>query len=149
MKIIFLGTTAVHAALVAAYIYMEKLDKRDLNNINGVGDVYLEAKNKVLFIGTDQNGNDVYTFGAGRELLMVKKTIEDLRNLLGYKKDDLKVVIITTPGDRILAWLLKIPLILGGQNIARQLSVLVLSKYFDLLNNTIAQLKSSISASPG
>lgn len=127
MIVIFLGTTAVHTALAAAHLF---LGKSDLSGISTLGDASLESQNRLLFIGTDEAGNDVFTIGAGKELLMVKKSIEDLRDLLGYKEDDLTVVATSAPGDGLLALLLKIPDALGGRAINRKLSQIILAKHY-------------------
>jgi hypothetical protein len=114
MDIIFLGTTGVHHALVAAHIYLENLPDEKYYNLHNYANLALEAEGAPIYIGRDKPGNRVYSLGGGKDLKMAKKSIEDLTALLGYSSRDLLVQTITIPGDKLLAILCGIPPVLGG-----------------------------------
>ena len=116
MKIIFLGQTSVHSALIAANIYLGRIQDNKLLMIEGLGDISKDVS-KPLYIGTDAVGTQVYTLGGGKDLWMVKKSIEDLRDILGFKPDDLLIETISSRWDRAVAILRKIPSFMGGNHI--------------------------------
>ncbi|NLO20855.1 MAG: DUF3189 family protein [Syntrophomonadaceae bacterium] len=123
MKIIFLGHNPIQAALIAAHIYLDKLPS--LEQPESLEKLpYRDLLLGPLYIGSDSKGNQVYTLGGGKDLWMVKRSIEDLRNILSFAAGDLLVESVSTRGDRILGWLSKVPPFLGGRHLnllARQI----------------------------
>lgn len=113
MNILFLGTSGVHHALIAANIYLEKPVK-DFNSIPNFANIALESSGFPIFVGEDNQGNQVYTLGAG-DVEMAKKSIEDLRNVLGRPANDLVVKPVSVKGEKLLALLNHIPASLGGR----------------------------------
>lgn len=113
MKIIFLGHNPLHAALIAAHIYLHQLPSLEqpesLDQVSCPDQLF-----SPLYIGSDNRGNQVYTLGGGKDLWMVKRSIEDLRFILGLEAGDLQVKSVSTPWDRVLGWLSRVPLTLGG-----------------------------------
>lgn len=113
MNILFLGTSGVHHALIAANIYLEKPVK-DFNSIPNFANIALESSGFPIFVGEDNQGNQVYSLGAG-DVEMAKKSIEDLRNVLGRPANDLVVKPVSVKGEKLLALLNHIPASLGGR----------------------------------
>lgn len=113
MNIIFLGTSGVHHALIAANIYLKKT-VTDFNSIPDFANIALESSGFPIFVGEDNQGNQVYSLGAG-DVEMAKKSIEDLRNVLGCSANDLVVKPVSVKGEKLLALLNHIPASLGGR----------------------------------
>lgn len=113
MNIIFLGTSGVHHALIAANIYLKKT-VTDFNSIPDFANIALESSGFPIFVGEDNQGNQVYSLGAG-DVEMAKKSIEDLRNVLGCPANDLIVKPVSVSGEKLLALLNHIPTSLGGR----------------------------------
>ncbi len=142
MKIIFLGHTSVHAALIAANIYLGKISDGKLWMIKGFADMSQDVF-QPLYIGMDAEGTEVYTLGGGKDLWMVKKSIEDLRDILGFKPDDLIIETISSRWDWILAVLIKIPPFMGGSHLNYLASKILLGTQVSELNQSVAKLKSA------
>jgi hypothetical protein len=53
----------------------------------------------------------------GKDLWMVKRSIEDLLNILGIEEGNLMVAPVSTSWDRVLGWLSHIPPPLGGRHL--------------------------------
>lgn len=102
MRIIFLGTTGVHHALLAANIYLEKLKSEHFNRVKGFCDISKDFSGFPIYIGEDKAGNHIYTMGVGKEVLLAKKTIEELVHLLGKSEQDLIVKPISIKGENLL-----------------------------------------------
>lgn len=126
MNIIFLGTTGVHHALVAANIYLEHLNNGAYYRIEDYANSELESQGSPIYIGQDKAGNRVYSLGGGKDLDMAKKTIEDLTNVLGYSPQDLMVIPVAIRGDRLLATICGIPSVLGGRLWSRLVSAIII-----------------------
>ncbi len=145
MKIIFLGTTGVHQALIAANIYLGQLNDNNFKMIKGFGDVAKDKSGFPIFIDEDEKGNQVYTLGAGRDVLIGKKSIEDLVQILGYSSRDLIVKPLCIKGEKIIWLLSKIPDILGGKLWNRYLSKYILKKELNHIRKDVEEFKISLS----
>ena len=125
MRIIFLGRTPLHAALMAARIYLE--DQWEPAEISrGWPDLSHDLSGPPVYIGSDSGGTEVYTLGGGRDLAMVKKSIEDLRDILGFQPKDLLVIPVSTRWDGLLGLMALIPSIIGGRRLNQVASLLLL-----------------------
>ncbi len=114
MKIIFLGMTGVHQALIAGYYYLGQKPEADFKNLNGFADVNLEASGFPILLGQDQNENMVYALGCETDIIMMKKTIEQLRDILGSEPNQLAVLPVTIPQDKLLLWLTAVAGVIGA-----------------------------------
>ena len=136
MKIIFLGTTGVHHSLIAAYIYLDELKQKEFAMVKDFSDGYKDTSGFPIFIDRDNHGNQVYSLGAGGNVQMVKKTIEDLVSVLGFNAGDLVVKPIRIKGENLLLWMGRIPKIIGGSVINLFISnYIVKREYFRILKN--------------
>jgi hypothetical protein len=116
MKIIFLGHNPLQAALIAANLYLGKGPTQKLpEGLNTVP--YQDMLFSPIYIGSDNKGNQVYTLGGGKDLWMVKRSIEDLLNILGIEEGNLMVAPVSTSWDRVLGWLSHRPPPLGGRHL--------------------------------
>ena len=143
MKIIFLGHTSVHAALIAANIYLGQLQDDGLCMTEGLADVSYDLSGRPLYIGTDEAGTEVYTLGGGKDLWMVKRSINDLRDILGFKPEELIIETISSRWDWVLGVLMKIPPFIGGSHINYWASKILLSTQIDQLNQAVAKMKTA------
>jgi hypothetical protein len=114
MKIIFLGTTGIHHTVIAANAHLKFPLDKPFYNPEEFGNLELEATGFPIYIGEDNNGNQIYSLGAGRDIAMAKKTIEDLTTILGYP-DDLLVKPVSVRGEQLFAIIKSIPVALGGR----------------------------------
>lgn len=136
MIIIFLGTTGVHHSLIASYIYLEKLKQTDFKMLPGFSDVQKDYSGFPIFVGRDNLDNRIYTLGAGKEIAMAQKTIDDLVNILGFSSKDLIVKPIRIKGEQLLRLAEKIPKFLGRQTISILLSDYIVKKeYYQILRD--------------
>lgn len=122
MKVVFLGTTGVHHTLAAARIYIDGAEPSDLCNLDDFADQAKDHTGHPILVGRDKDGNDVYSLGAGRDVLMAKKSIEELVGVLGYYPHDLLVKPIKVRGDIIFPFLNKASHVMGGRVIGKMLA---------------------------
>jgi len=101
MNIIFLGTTGVHHVLVAAHLYLGEEISEDLSNIKDFNDLEKELTGYPIFVGEDGDNNQVYVLGAGLEVQMVKRSIEQLTEIMGVPRDNLLVQPIYIKLDKL------------------------------------------------
>jgi len=137
MTIIFLGTSGVHHTLIAANIYLKK-PVTDLNSIPDFANIDLESSGFPIYVGEDKQGNQVYSLGAG-DVEMAKKSIEDLRNVLGRSADDLVVKPVSIKGEKLMALLNHIPASLGGRLWHRLIPALILKSQLKAIYRNIEQ----------
>ncbi|NLG31979.1 MAG: DUF3189 family protein [Syntrophomonadaceae bacterium] len=141
MKIIFIGTTGVHQALLAANIYLERVSTyQDIDSIDDYFDVSKDTAGFPIFIGQDSCGNRIYTIGAGGDVLIAKKAIEDLVRILGFSNRDMIVKPVNTPGS--LAILAAVRL-LGGKA-SQSLSRFIIKLEFSRIKEDIQLFKSQL-----
>lgn len=114
MNIIFLSNTGVHQALIAANIYLARLDRPDFRYVEGFCDTGRDRSGIPIHVGEDEQGNQVYTLGVGKDLLMAKKSLEDLRCILGKREQDLVVEPVSIRGQALLSLLSLWPKRWGG-----------------------------------
>lgn len=92
MNILFIGTCGIYHPLIAANMHLNKLDTEDFRKLQFFADYKKEQSGIPLAIGTDSMSNQIYALGVGPDLEMVKKSIEDLRLILGASAQELRVV---------------------------------------------------------
>jgi len=137
MNILFLGTSGVYHALIAANIYLKK-PVADFNSISDFADLALESSGFPIYVGEDKQGNQVYSLGVG-DVEMAKKSIEDLRNVLGRSANDLVVKSVSIKGEKLMALLNHIPASLGGRLWHRLIPALILKSQLKAIYRNIEQ----------
>ena len=137
MNILFLGTSGVYHALIAANIYLKK-PVADFNSISDFADLALESSGFPIYVGEDKQGNQVYSLGVG-DVEMAQKSIEDLRNVLGRSDNDLVVKPVSIRGEKLMALLNHIPASLGGRLWHRLIPALILKSQLKAIYRNIEQ----------
>lgn len=141
MNIIFLSNTGTHHALIAANIFLGRLDKPDFRYINGFCDTFQDKSGFPIYIGEDRDGNRVYTLGVGRDVLMAKKSLEDLRYLLGFTEKDLVVEPVFVNGQNIIMLFSHWPKLLGGVQLNVFSSTYLIQRQFETLQRVADELR--------
>lgn len=119
MKVIFVGTTGVHHTLVAAEVYLQGEISGKIEKLPHFADQEKDHVGKPIFVGVDGKGNEVYSLGTGRDVLMAKKSIEELIGILGFSPYDLLVKPVKVKGDLFFPFLNKVSTVLGGKGVGR------------------------------
>jgi len=140
MDIVFLGTTGVHHTLIAANLYLNNIRDGKYFKVDHYADPEMEKKGLPIFIGADDQGNRIYSVGGGKDLIMAKKSIEDLIVLLGFSSRDLLVEPISIWGDKVLPILCSIPLALGGRLWSRLVSAILLKSQLAIIRQKVKGL---------
>ena len=144
MKIIFLGRTGVHQALIAANIYLGRITDGNLRAVEGFGDANKDVSGFPIFIGDDENGNQIYALGVGRDVQLGGKIIRDLVRVLGYSFDDLRVKTIHTKGEAVTWLLSRLFRSTSGKMFCGFLSRYIIRWEFDTIQKDIQEFKSSL-----
>lgn len=137
MKIILVGTTAVHHPIVAASLYTRQFEHGQLGRIDGYCDMYLDKSGYPVYVGDDQEGNQIYTLGLGRRIDVGWRAIHGFRDIMGIPENELRFVDVHIPGESYI-WLAgklaAIPLI--GYRLNRALSDYIIYRNINLLRDT-------------
>lgn len=141
MNIIFLSNTGTHHALITANIFLGRLDKPDFRYTNGFCDTFQDKSGFPIYIGEDRDGNRVYTLGVGRDVLMAKKSLEDLRYLLGFTEKDLVVEPVFVNGQNIIMLFSHWPKLLGGVQLNVCSSTYLIQRQFETLQRVADELR--------
>jgi hypothetical protein len=99
LHVIFVGPTGVHHALIAAHIFMGNLHSNDYRFIEHYGDIRLDSKGELLYVGQTAEGVKVYTFGAGPNHELAPAIIAGFRDLFGFGERDLIARAVSVPGN--------------------------------------------------
>lgn len=143
MKILFLGTSGVHHPLIAAHIFLERLHKPDFRFVRGFCDTYHDESGYPIFIGSDQNGDEVYTLGVGTETEVSYKSIKNLADLVGTE-GELTLKAVSMPGERLLYYAGKIPQLIGGRYINEYLSNYLIGKEFSRIKEEVDEFRKGL-----
>lgn len=142
MNILFIGTCGVYHPLIAGHMHLNKLSNDDYHNLQFFADHKNEASGQPLYLGTDLQDNKVYTLGVGPDVNMVKKSIEDLRLILGVSADELQIVPIIIKSQLLL-------LILHKISAVKPLKYLLLPWINFILVKQIAHIKKQLDSGLG
>ena len=102
MNILFIGTTGVYHALVAAKLFMGIDSQKELLSMPELGSRLLEDSGNPIYAGKDKRGNQVYCLGVGADVNMVKKSITQFMKILGFSHKDLIVKTIQSRNERAI-----------------------------------------------
>lgn len=139
MHILFIGTNGVYHPLIAAHLHLQSLNTDDYRSLQCFADHELEKNGRPLFIGFDSENNRIYTLGVGPDVDMVKKSIEDLRLILGAAASDLRVVPIQIKAQLLL-------LLLHKLSADRFLRFLILPAIIFILRKQVPAIQEKLSA---
>lgn len=105
MNILFLGSTGVHQALLAACLHLDPRLDRDYKTLPYFNDYQLESGGHPLYIGSDQRNRRVHCLGVGSDVQMVNKTLRQLRIILDSSPEEMEIIPIVIKSQRLIAWL--------------------------------------------
>lgn len=108
MNIIFIGTCGVYHPLIAANMYLNGLNTEDYRKLTFFANYEREESGQPLLVGTDSLANNIYVLGVGPDVDMVRKSIEDLRFILGTSEADLQAIPIIVKSQLLLLILHKL-----------------------------------------
>lgn len=95
MKVVFHCYGGTHASPVAAALYLGRMDERRRPSVRQLASLALFDRvsprdfGRLLPVGEDQAGNQVYVLGCGRYPEIVLRTLEGFQALLGAEPDEL------------------------------------------------------------
>ncbi len=105
MKLVFLGTIGIYHPVLAAHLYLDHELGNDNSHLPGWGDFSQEGSGDPILVGQDSLGNEVYALGAGVEVTMTRKTIEQLVEILGHSPDEILIKTISVQSEKALIFL--------------------------------------------
>lgn len=151
MIIVLPGTTAVHHTLVAAHLYLNTINAPDFGRLDGYCDMSMDYSGYPLYIGNDNNGNQVYTLGLGRLVEVGCHAINDFMQIMGIDSSQLLVKDIRIPSELDI-WAAskasRIPLGLGSV-INRLVSDYTIAREFELIKSEVRRLTEQVSIFQG
>jgi hypothetical protein len=142
LKIILLGTTGVHHCLVLARHFFCQTDSSNREiQLSDFGDTGLDRDGCPVYLGSDRAGNEFYSLGMGRHIDMARKSIEQLREILGFSGKDLMVCPVRIRGEYLLYFLEKISGWPGMQKPGRHLAWFLIRLQWQRLMNEATHLQ--------
>lgn len=106
MKVIFIGTTGVHHALVAANLLVGQGDDGRYSSLRGFADTGIESSGKPFLVSDDGRGNQVYSLGVGKDLGLAERAMGQFINILGFESSDIMVKKVPIKGDKLMLLLI-------------------------------------------
>ncbi|MGI6226063.1 MAG: DUF3189 family protein [Peptococcales bacterium] len=107
MPIVFLCPTGTYASLVAANLYLGKINSNcklgDILELPHFGE-FFGTPGIFLYVGKDFLGNMIYTLGTSCEGPLIKKSAIDLLKILGHDPDKIKLYDVTMFVPKHLTW---------------------------------------------
>ncbi|HQE24264.1 MAG TPA: DUF3189 family protein [Syntrophomonadaceae bacterium] len=137
----FISNTGTHHALIAANIFLGRLQKPDFRYTEGFCDSAHDKSGFPIYIGEDSKGRKVYTLGVGKDVFMAKKTLEDLRNILGFTEKELVIEPVSISGQSLIDIISHWPKKLGGDHLNVLVSTYLLRRQFQTIEKTVEDLQ--------
>lgn len=144
MKIMFIGTTGVHHALIAANIFLNRINEPRFKLVRGYADNQLDLDGHPILVDDDGQGNQIYTLGVGKNLDVGKKVFEHFVQLLGESQESLTIKPVPIKGEKIFLLLQKIPEALGGKIINPFVSNIIIKRQFPQLVEDVNVFKQQL-----
>lgn len=144
MIIIFLGTTGVHQALITAHLYVKS---NNLNHVFLIANFCDMAKDDIgypIYIGKDEDENEVYTLGVGHDIKMAEITLSDLREILGFDQSKILFFPVRIKGEWLVNLLSKLPPHLGLGSIHRLIAKSLIKWQMNSLNQQAQEAKNKV-----
>ncbi len=144
MKIVFLGTIGIYHPVLAAHLYLNGDWGQDIANLKGWGDFRQEASGDPILVGCDQDGNQVYGLGAGIEVEMTRRTIEQLTGILGHDQEELVIQTISVGAERVLIYLYRMGQLQVLQNPINTIAKRLLQNERDIIGQQVNAFQAKI-----
>lgn len=109
MKVLFVGTSGVHQALVAAHLFLGNYNLEDVTSSPYFANIQMERAGSPIYVGTKKRDQDVYVLGVGPEVKMAEKTLKGLIGIWGFDKSNFAIISINIKGERVIAFASRLP----------------------------------------
>jgi hypothetical protein len=113
MKIIYYDSTGQYLAVIAAAIHLNMLTTKEevpswteFSKLPYFNANYKVELGKIIFVGTDQSGNEIYILGSAKVGKVIERAVQGLNDIFEIKKESL-FIDLTKNED----WLLSLGLI--------------------------------------
>lgn len=103
-----------------------------------------EALGRPLFLGCDERGNKVHVLGVGWEVLMARKTLEQLDSLLNKGRQEVIVEPVLIRRERVLLLLHRLGRYKYSQQLIQLLITYLLKKEFLTIQNQVERFKERV-----
>ncbi len=144
MNIIFLGTIGVYHPTVAAHMYLSGQITTEFGQMCYWGDFQSESLGEPLLIGYDSGGNRVYSLGAGIDIDMTRRSIEQLTNILGHDQNELMIQPISVHAEKTILKLYRLAQIRLLQKPINWLVGYVLAMDVDTIHQQVKECKDRV-----
>ncbi len=141
MNIIFLGSTGVHQALLAASLYIDPQRDFDYKVLPYFNDYQHEAGGHPIYIGRDSFERRIHSLGVGSDVKMVSKTINQLRIILDTSPEELQLVPIMIKSQRLISWLHQISRLTCFKSLSSYLIAGILNREYENIRQQIPDLR--------
>lgn len=95
MNLLFVARTGVFEALTVGLGYLDQ--EEQLENSSTFGDIDLEKKAELIYLGRAPDGNEVYCVGNKYPDIVVRIN-DEIKSLAGQVDNPLKVIPVSVPG---------------------------------------------------
>lgn len=140
MKVIFIGTTGVHHALVAANLLAGKGEWERYSALEGFDDCSLEKSGQPLLVHDDGKGNQIFALGVGKDLQLAHRAITQFIDLCGFKSSDLWIEPINIKGDKLFLWLVRTPDIKSFKTISHMIIESLIKRQFKHITQSVQKV---------
>jgi len=100
MRIIFYGYSGVHSAVVAAAALLGKCETGSAAQLQ-LSEVPLfgssPVKYRLIFHGTDCQGNEIFSLGVGWEMVLIPRAIRDFLIINGLSDQEIRMINTAAP----------------------------------------------------
>lgn len=142
---IFVDLTGTYHALVAAHLFIgDDLQSDNFQFVENFGNREIDRRGDLCYVGRDEQGVRVYTFGTGRNQELAAGVIEELRNIFGFQEKDLAVKSMCIPGSAFIAACSHIPSFMGGNYLQDRLGQNLIKWQFERIKNETLRFKSEL-----
>lgn len=138
MKLVFIGTTAVHHALVAAHLYLNNAKTiEDVYALDGYCDTSLDRTGYPVYVGKDRHENKIYTLGLGSQLEVGIKAIKTFLEAMQPQSSEIQIQPIRISEEFLLFYLTKLDGLPGFYLLHQKLATRILNKNMDVIASQI------------
>lgn len=146
MNIVFLGTIGIYHPVLAAHLYLNGDWDQEFANLKGWGDFLQEASGDPIPVGCDQAGNQVFGLGAGIEVEMTRRTIQQLTEILGHDQEELVIQTISVGAEKALIYLYRMGQLQVLQNPINMIAKHLLQNERDMIRQQVDAFQAKVRA---
>jgi len=141
--VVILGTTTAHHSILAARMLLNGIRNSDLV-VDTCWDAWLESDGSPVFVGTDKDGNRVYTIGVGREMETGARALACLVQMF---ESDCRPILITAVRIKNETWVRTAAALSrwpGGQWLNRVVSKRIVSPQLDTIREQVESIEKAL-----